>query len=219
MGDKMLQDNKIFSKVFFWMFIGLAITFGVGYYVSINENMLYNVFSTYYIFLIIAELVVVIWLSARINKMQPTTAKILFCVYSFITGLTFSSIFVVYEMMSIMYVFGITSIIFLIFALIGYYTNIDLTKIGVYLFMILIGVIICSIINIFVGSYKFDLILTIICLVVFIIYIAYDIQVIKRKLYHIANEENFAIFGALQLYLDFINIFIRLLQLFGKSRD
>ena len=219
MGDKMLQDNKIFSKVFFWMFIGLAITFGVGYYVSINENMLYNVFSTYYIFLIIAELVVVIWLSARINKMQPTTAKILFCVYSFLTGLTFSSIFVVYEMMSIMYVFGITSIIFLIFALIGYYTNIDLTKIGVYLFMILIGVIICSIINIFVGSYKFDLILTIICLVVFIIYIAYDIQVIKRKLYHIANEENFAIFGALQLYLDFINIFIRLLQLFGKSRD
>ena len=215
----MLQDNKIFSKIFFWMFIGLAITFGVGYYVSINENMLYNVFSTYYIFLIIAELVVVIWLSARINKMQPTTAKILFCVYSFITGLTFSSIFVVYEMMSIMYVFGITSIIFLIFALIGYYTNIDLTKIGVYLFMILIGVIICSIINIFVGSYKFDLILTIICLVVFIIYIAYDIQVIKRKLYHIANEENFAIFGALQLYLDFINIFIRLLQLFGKSRD
>ena len=215
----MLQDNKIFSKVFFWMFIGLAITFGVGYYVSINENMLYNVFSTYYIFLIIAELAVVIWLSARINKMQPTTAKILFCVYSFLTGLTFSSIFVVYEMMSIMYVFGITSIIFLIFALIGYYTNIDLTKIGVYLFMILIGVIICSIINIFVGSYKFDLILTIICLIVFIIYIAFDIQVIKRKMYNIANEENFAIFGALQLYLDFINVFIRLLRLFGRSRD
>ena len=215
----MLQDNKIFSKVFFWMFIGLAITFGVGYYVSINENMLYNVFSTYYIFLIIAELAVVIWLSARINKMQPTTAKILFCVYSFLTGLTFSSIFVVYEMMSIMYVFGITSIIFLIFALIGYYTNIDLTKIGVYLFMILIGVIICSIINIFVGSYKFDLILTIICLIVFIIYIAYDIQVIKRKMYNIANEENFAIFGALQLYLDFINVFIRILRLFGRSRD
>ena len=201
------------------MFIGLAITFGVGYYVSINENMLYNVFSTYYIFLIIAELVVVIWLSARINKMQPTTAKILFCVYSFITGLTFSSIFVVYEMMSIMYVFGITSIIFLIFALIGYYTNIDLTKIGVYLFMMLIGVIICSIINIFVGSYKFDLVLTIICLVVFIIYIAYDIQVIKRKMYNIANEDNFAIFGALQLYLDFINIFLDLLRLFGKSKD
>ena len=215
----MLQDNKIFSKIFFWMFIGLAITFGVGYYVSLNENMLYNVFSKYYIFFIIAELVVVIWLSARINKMQPMTAKILFCVYSFITGLTFSSIFVVYEMMSIMLIFGITSLIFLIFALIGYYTNIDLTKFGVYLFMALIGVIICSIINIFVGSYKFDLGITIVCLIIFIAYIAYDMQVIKKRLYHIAEEDNLAIYGALQLYLDFINIFIRLLRLFGKSRD
>lgn len=218
-GDKMLQDNKIFSKIFFWMFIGLAITFGVGYYVSLNENMLYNVFSKYYIFFIIAELVVVIWLSARINKMQPMTAKILFCLYSFITGLTFSSIFVVYQMMSIMLIFGITSLIFLIFALIGYFTNIDLSKLGVYLFMGLIGVIICSIINMFVGSYKFDLGITIICLIIFIAYIAYDIQVIKKRLYHISNEDNLAIYGALQLYLDFINIFIRLLQLFGKSRD
>ena len=215
----MLQENKIFSKIFFWMFIGLAITFGVGYYVSINENMLYNVFSKYYWILIIAELGTVIWLSARINKMQPTTAKILFCVYSFLTGLTFSSIFVLYQMTSIIMVFGITSMIFLIFSLVGYYTNIDLTRIGVYLFMILIGVIICSIINIFVGSSQFDLLLTIICLIVFIIYIAYDIQVIKRNMYSIGEEENFAIFGALQLYLDFINIFIRLLQLFGKSRD
>ena len=94
----MLQDKNIFSKVFFWMFIGLAITFGVGYYVSINENMLYNVFSKYYILLIIVELVVVILLSARIRKMQPTTAKILFCLYSFITGLTFSSVFVLYNL-------------------------------------------------------------------------------------------------------------------------
>jgi len=218
-GDKMLQDNKIFSKIFFWMFIGLAITFGVGYYVSLNENMLYNVFSKYYWFFIIAEIVVVIWLSARINKMQPMTAKILFCLYSFITGLTFSSIFVVYEMMSIMLIFGITSLIFLIFALMGYYTNIDLTKFGVYLFMALIGVIICSLINIFVGSYKFDLGITIVCLIIFIAYIAYDMQVIKKRLYHISNEDNLAIYGALQLYLDFINIFIRLLRLFGKSRD
>ena len=219
MGDKMIQDNKIFSKIFFWMFVGLAITFGIGYYVSINENMLYNVFSKYYFLLIIAELVVVIWLSARIRKMKPATAKILFCLYSFLTGLTFSSIFVVYQITSIVMVFGITSLIFLIFALIGYYTKIDLTKIGIYLFMILIGVIICSIINMFVGSNGFDLVLTIICLIVFIAYIAYDIQIIKRNLYYISEEDNLAIYGALQLYLDFINIFLRLLQLFGRSRD
>ena len=215
----MLQENKLFSKIFFWMFIGLAITFGIGYYVSLNENMLFNVFSKYYIFLIIAELVVVIWLSARINKMKPTTAKILFCLYSFLTGLTFSSIFVVYHMTSIIMVFGITSLIFLIFALIGYYTNIDLTKFGIYLFMALLGVFLCNIINMFVGSETFDLGITIVCLVIFIVYIAYDIQIIKRKLLYINEEDNLAIYGALQLYLDFINIFLRLLQIFGKSKD
>ena len=213
----MLQDKNIFSKVFFWMFIGLAITFGVGYYVSINENMLYNVFSKYYILLIIVELVVVILLSARIRKMQPTTAKILFCLYSFITGLTFSSVFVLYNLMSIMYVFGVTAILFLIFALLGHFTKMDLTKIGVYLFMALLGIIICSIINIFIGSEGFDIGITIIALIIFIIYVAYDVQVIKRNLYMIPNEDNLAIYGALELYLDFINIFLRLLQLFGKN--
>lgn len=215
----MIQDNKIFSKIFFWMFIGLAITFGIGYYVSLNSNMLYNVFSKYYILLIIAEIVVVIWLSARIRKMKPTTAKILFCLYSFLTGLTFSSIFVLYQMTSIILIFGITSLIFLIFALIGYFTKIDLTKLGVYLFMGLLGVIICSIINMFVKSGTFDLTLTIIALIIFIIYIAYDIQIIKRNLHTFEEQDNLAIFGALQLYLDFINIFLRLLQLFGRSRD
>ncbi len=215
----MIQDNKIFSKVFLWMFIGLLITFGVGMYVSLNENMVYNVFGKYYFLLIIAELIVVIVLSARIRKMQPTTAKIMFCLYSFLTGLTFSSIFLAYNLMSIIYIFGITALLFLIFALIGYFTKIDLTKIGIYLFMILIGIIICSIINIFVGSETFDLGITIISLIVFIIYIAYDIQIVKRNLLMIDNEDNLAIYGALQLYLDFINIFLRLLQLFGRNND
>ena len=215
----MLESNKIFSKVFFWMFIGLAITFGVGYYVSLNENMLYNVFSKYLWFFLIAEFIVVIALSAGIRKMQPLTAKILFCVYSFLTGLTFSSIFVVYNITSIVFVFGITSLLFLIFALIGYYTKVDLSKLGVYLLMALLGVIICSIINIFVGSETFDLGITIVCLLVFIAYIAYDIQVVKRNLYLIENEDNLAIYGALELYLDFINIFLRLLRFFGNSRD
>lgn len=215
----MLDSNKLFSKVFLWMFIGLAITFGIGYYVYINENMLYNVFSKYYFLLIITELIVVMVLSFRIRKMKPLTAKILFCVYSFLTGLTFSSIFVAYKITSIVYVFGITSLLFLVFALIGYFTKIDLSKLGVYLFMALLGVIICSIINMFIGSEKFDLGITIVCLLVFIAYIAYDMQVIKRNLYLIPEEDNLAIYGALQLYLDFINIFLRLLRLFGNSRD
>ena len=110
-------------------------------------------------------------------------------------------------------------LIFLIFALIGYFTKLNLTKIGTYLFMILIGAIICGLINMFVGSEVLDLGLTIVCLIVFILYVAYDINKIKRNLYAISEEDNLAIFGALQLYLDFINIFLRLLRLFGKSRD
>ena len=125
MGDKMIESKNVFSKVFMWMFIGLAITFGIVYNVSINPNLLFNVFGGYYWLLVIAELVVVIWLSARIRKMKPTTAKLLYCAYSFLTGLTFSSLFVIYEISSIIYVFGITAVLFLIFALIGYFTKID----------------------------------------------------------------------------------------------
>lgn len=211
--------NQIFSKVFMWMFIGLAITFGVGYYVSINPVMLENVFSNYFWLIIIAEILVAIFLSARIHKMSPTTAAISYCLYAGLTGLTFSSIFVVYEMESIIWVFGITAIVMLIMGFIGYVIKMDLTKFGTYLLMGLIAIILASVVNIFIGSETFDLGLCIISLLIFICYIAYDVQVIKRNLYGISNEQNFAIFGALQLYLDFINIFIRLIELFGKSRD
>lgn len=213
-----LENNQIFTKVFMWMFIGLLITFGTGYYVSLNSNMFHNVFAKYYLVLAIIEIGVAIFLSVRIRKMSPMTAKILYLLYTFLTGLTFSAIFVVYEISSIIYVFGISALIFGIFAAIGYFTKMDLTRIGVYLMMILIGIILCSIINIFVKSAAFNLGLVIACLIIFIIYVAYDIQVIKRNMYGIPDEENLAIYGAFQLYLDFINIFIRLLELFGNKK-
>lgn len=212
--------DKLFSKVFMWMFIGLAVTFGVAYYVSTKPIMLENVFKgSSYIFIVIAELLVVIFLSARINKMSTMTAAISFLLYSALTGLTFSLIFIAYEISSIIFIFGLTSIIFLVFGLLGYVTNIDLTKMGTYLMMALFGIIIATVINMFVGSETFDLGLCIVGIIVFVGFIAYDIQKIKQRMYAINNEDNLAIYGALQLYLDFINIFIRLLQLFGKSRD
>lgn len=215
-----MELNKIFSKVFLWMFIGLALTFGVAYYISTNDNMIYNLFSGYkYLLIWIAEFVVVIVLNARINKLSSMSARILFLLYSGLTGLTLSSVFIIYDIMSIVYVFLITAILFLVFGLIGYFTKIDLTKIGIYLVMLLLGIIIASLINMFIGSETFDFAICIVGLVVFLAYIAYDIQVIKRRLYDIENEDNLVIIGALQLYLDFINIFLRLLQLFGKSRD
>ena len=212
-----LSNNKIFSKVFMWMFVGLLITFGTGFYVSLNSNMFYNVFAKYYLVLAIVEIGVAIFLSVRIRKMSPMTAKILYILYTFLTGLTFSAIFVVYEITSIIFVFLISAIIFGIFALIGYFTNIDLTRIGVYLMMALIGIIICSIINIFVQSETFNMTIVIIALILFIIYVAYDIQVIKKNMYGISEEDNLAVYGAFQLYLDFINIFIDLLRLFGRD--
>ena len=214
-----MENNKIFTKIYGWMFIGLLISAITGYYVSTNSNMLYNIYSTgTYWILALVEIGVCIWLSAGIRKMQTTTAKILFCLYSFITGLSFSVIFVAYRIDSIVSIFTITSIIFAIMALIGKYTNMDLTKIGTILFVGLIGIIIASIINIFVGSQTFDLGITILGIIIFMAYVAYDVQKIKY-IAESMEEDKAAIICAFELYLDFINLFIKLLRLFGKSKD
>ena len=140
--------NKIYSKVFGWMFLGLLVTFITGYIIANNINMLLFVLKIPFIIYIILELGLVIFLSARIHKMSDTTAKICFLIYSFVTGLTFSTIFVIYELTSIIYVFGITALLFGIFAIFGHFTKLDLTKISTFLLMGLLGVIICSIINV-----------------------------------------------------------------------
>lgn len=212
--------KRVYSKVFAWMFIGLLVTFLTGYIVSINENMLLSIFNKglYWLFAII-ELGLVIFLSARIRKMGTTTARICFIVYSFISGLTFSSIFVVYDLGFIMYVFALTAILFGVFALIGHFTKLDLSKIGSILLMALLGVIICTIVNIFVKSEAFEFGITVASLVIFLLFVAYDMRKIKLLQNSFDNENNLAICGALELYLDFINIFIDLLKLLSRSRD
>ena len=212
-------SSKIMSKVFLWMFIGLAVTFVTGRLIANNPSAIEEIFTGSRVFILaIIELVLVIWLSARIQKMSATSAKILFIVYSFVTGLTFSSIFIVYEISSIIYVFLATSLIMLIFALLGYFTKIDLTKFGTFLMMAIIGVIIMGIISIFVNNETFSLGIAIASVVIFIGFIAFDVQKIKRMYEtNMIPEDNLAIYGALQLYLDFINIFIDLLRLFGRD--
>jgi len=211
------MQNKLFSKIYGWMFIGLLISFITGYYVSTKPNMVYNMYNAYWILAII-EILVCIWLSAGIRKMQTMTAKILFCLYSFLTGLTLSFIFIAFKLNSIVLVFGITSLVFAIMALVGTFTKIDLTRLRTILFMGLIGIIIASLINLIIGSQTFDLGITIIGIIIFTLYIAYDIQKIK----YIATsleEDKAAIICAFELYLDFINLFIKLLRLFGKNKD
>ena len=213
--------SKIFSKVFLWMFIGLAVTFVTGSVVSNNPTLLEEIFSTgWYWLIIVLEFGTVIFLSARIHKMSATTAKVSFILYSFLTGLTFSTIFILFEMESIMMVFLITAVLMLVLSLIGYKTKMDLTKFGTFLLVILIGIVILSIVNIFMGLEQLEFIITIVSLIVFIGFIAYDVQKIKRMYeYNALPEENLAIIGALELYLDFINIFLDLLKLFGNSND
>jgi len=213
------MKNKIYSKVFMWLFVGLLVTFVTGVYTKTNQSALEFIFmNNGYIFLIIIELAVAIFLSARIHKMSPITAKTCYLIYSFISGLSFSAVFIVYKVESIMLVFLVASILFLLFALLGYFTKLDLTKIGSFLLMMLLGVVICSVINIFMHNETFDLVVTCISILVFLGYIAYDIQSIKR-LEGSIEEDNLAIYGAFQLYLDFINIIYDLLRLFGQNDD
>jgi uncharacterized protein len=214
------MDNKIFAKVFGWVFIGLFVTFVTALYVSLNPNMIYNIFENDYFYLILlVQIGIAIYLSARIGKMSNHTAKILYIMYTVLTGLTFSLLFIVFEMSSLIFVFGITSLIFGIFALIGYYTNVNLTKFSSFFFMALISLLVLYLVNMLLGSIVLDLGLTIFGIFLFIGFIAYDVQKVKVMMTYMENEDNVAIYGAFQLYLDFINLFIRLLTLFGKRRD
>ena len=158
-------------------------------------------------------------LSAGLKKFNPIITKILYLIYTAITGITFAAIFMYFQMSSIILIFLVSAIIFAVFAIVGSKLNIDLSKFGLYLFIALIGVIIVSIINIFIGSSQLNMFISAVAILVFTLYIGYDIKKIQALLAEDINEENIAVYGAFQLYLDFINIFIRLLELFGKAKD
>ena len=219
-----MLNNKLYSKVFMWLFIGLLITFGIGYGFELlltnNVGIATKVLNdkTLWIF-IIAELAIAFILGLGIKKLNPTVAKLLYILYAIISGISFSAVFMIFKLSSILIVFLVTAIIFGLFAVIGSKLNVDLSKFGTYLFIALIGIIIISIINIFIGSSMLSLGISIASIVIFTLYIGYDIKIIKELANSDIDEENVAIYGAFQLYLDFINIFIRLLELFGDTKD
>lgn len=214
------MNNSFYSNVFLWLFVGLLITFGSGYALMYNPTMMKMIFGGMgYIIIFILQIGLCIYLTARINSMQPTTAKILYLFYTLLTGITFAALFLMFEMSSILFVFLVTSILFGIFAFIGKTTNIDLSKIGTFLFIGLIGVILLEIINIFLMNNTLDMVACIISIIIFLGFIAYDMQQIKYMSESGTDSDNMAIIGAFTLYLDFINVFIDLLRLFGKERD
>ena len=215
-----MEMSKFFSKIFVWMFIGLALTFCTGALVASNPKAIEAVFSTgSYWFIVIVELVLVIFLTAKVHKMSPTAAKVSFVIYSIVSGLTFSSIFVYYKIESIMAVFLIAAAIFFILAIIGYFTKADITKIGTILLVSLIVMIILSFVNMFLLSSKLDLGLCILGIVIFMAYICYDVNRLKAYYSNGLITDNMVVLGALELYLDFVNLFLHLIKLFGKSRD
>lgn len=211
------MKNQFLAKVFRWFGLGLLVTFLVAYYTSTSINMLTFIFGNggYWIIFLL-EIVLAVWLSTRIHKMQSSTAKILYIGYSLLTGLTFSSIFIAYELTSIIWIFLASALVFLIFSMLGKNDKFDLSHYGIYLGIALLGAVILEVINIFLMNNTLDIILCIVVLGIFVCYVAYDVQKILR--YYEPND-NMAVYGAFDLYLDFINIFLRLLRLFGKSRD
>ena len=214
--------SRFFSKVYLWMFIGLLISGGVAYYTSVTPGMIKFVYSGY-TFILILELVVVILFSALRKKVSPTVAKLLFVLYSAISGLTLSSIFLVYKIESVGIVFLSSALMFALLAVYGYTTKQNLSSFGKILLFALLAIIIMSVINIFVGNGTFGIVISVISIVVFLGLTAWDMQTLKAMYNYYASDENelnkVAIYGALDLYLDFINIFLSLLNLFGNSKD
>lgn len=227
--DTQLEMSAAFPvlmrKVYLWMTLALAITGFTAYYVATSEAILTAIVTNQVLFwgLIIAELGLVIGITAAINKLSLTTATLLFVLYSIINGATMSFIFLAYTMSSITSVFFITAGTFATMALFGYFTKADLSSMGKILFMALIGIIIATIVNIFVKSSGLEMILNYLGVLVFVGLTAYDTQKIKQMLQTAPDAgegaQKMALLGALSLYLDFINLFLYLLRIFGGRRD
>ncbi|HEA69013.1 MAG TPA: Bax inhibitor-1/YccA family protein [Desulfobacterales bacterium] len=216
--------NEFVRSVYNWMAIGLALTGFVAFYVSNNESMMRLIFGNQIIFfgLIIGELALVFTISARVQKIKASTATALFVLYAALNGVTLSVIFLIYTRTSITSTFFICAATFVTCSIYGMTTKRDLTSLGGFMVMGLIGIIIASVVNIFIGSYGLHMIISYIGVIVFVGLTAYDTQ--KLKTMALSQPAGLdagvvrkgAILGALSLYLDFINLFLMLLRILGN---
>jgi len=217
-------QGEFIRRVFNWMALGLATTALVALYTASSPALLQMIFGNSLLFfgLIIGQLGLVIALSAAINRLQASTATLLFFVYSALTGLTLSMIFLVYTRASIASTFFVTAGTFGVMSLYGYTTQRDLTSWGSFLFMGLIGIILASVVNIFLHNETIYWVVTYAGILIFVGLTAYDTQTLKQMAARgFADEEverKSAVMGALRLYLDFINLFLMLLRVMGNRR-
>lgn len=215
--------STVMRKVYVRMFLALVVTAFTALYVASSPALLTTILGSRAIFfgLIIAELAVVFILSGRINKLSTATAALLFYLYAILNGVVFSSIFVVYELGSIAYTFFITAGVFGAMSVYGLVTKNDMTRFGSYCVMALFGLIIATVVNIFVASSTLDWIISFVGVALFIGLTAWDTQKIKNAAYEVEPSQmgKLATIGALSLYLDFINLFLYLLRFFGRGND
>jgi FtsH-binding integral membrane protein len=224
-GSLSLAFPALMRKVYVWMTLAMVITGITAFGVASSPALLMAIVSNRILFwgLIIAEFALVFGISAGINRLSLTTATLLFILYSVINGATLSFIFIAYTMSSIANVFFITAGMFGVMAAVGYFTKKDLTSLGKILMMALIGLVIATVANIFIGGQTFGLIVSYIGVIVFVGLTAYDSQKIKVMLATQTDggetAQKLALLGALTLYLDFINLFLYLLRIFGGKNN
>ena len=212
--------TQVMRKVYVKMFLGLLVTALTSFFVMSNETVLLTLLQNraLLIGLCVGELALVFALSMAINKLGPAVATILFYAYAVLNGVTLTPIFLVYTASSIGLTFMVTAGVFLAMSIYGYTTKADLTKFGTYMVMALIGLIVCSIINIFWANSVMDWIISFAGVIIFIGLTAWDTQKIKQMAQETdeANAGKLATMGALSLYLDFINLFLYLLRFLGN---
>lgn len=224
MDSVVAEQQRFMMRVYNWMTAGLGITGFMAFWVSNSETMTSIIFGNAIvpILLIVAQLGLVVYLSGWAHKMSASQATGVFMLYAGLTGLTFASIFMVYTASSITSAFVVTAGTFGAMSLYGYTTKKDLTSWGSFLFMGLIGIVIASVVNIFLNSPAVYWITTYAGVLIFVGLTAYDTQKIKNMniLGNEGTEEDTkeAIIGALTLYLDFINLFLMLLRIMGDRR-
>ena len=217
------SSNNFLRKVFLYMILGIAISLATGaYLLFFNQELLYTLLD-YYKFLVIAELGMVFSISFFINKMPSSLARILFFAYSLVNGITLTVIGLIYAPQVIFYSFVITLTIFVVTAIYGYTTQEDLSSYRRFFKIALISLILLSVFNAFMRVGMLEWVITIAGVVIFTGLIAYDVNRIKAISYQLADGDNetmekMSIIGALNLYLDFINLFIYILRIFGKRK-
>jgi FtsH-binding integral membrane protein len=213
--------NKLYSDTFRWLAIGLLVTFISGVAIASTPSLLKVLVSNSLMFYlpIIVQLGICIALAGFIRKLSYHSAVLLFLGYSLLTGIDIAFYLIIFELTSVISIFFVAAFIFAIMAFLGKVLDVDVSKLGTILFIALIGIIIVPIINVlFIHSDSLSLMVSCIAIVIFMGYIIYDLKIVEPLADEI-GEEKASIYCAFQLYLDFINLFIRLLQIFGKRRD